>query len=276
MQGPDDGPPLDRRSFQATRWGTEHGFVVVGDEIAVEEPLEIRLTTVPVAVVMRSPGRDLDLAVGFLFGEGILRDPSDLISVETCRDEGGEPTPNIVTVRARGADPKAMERARREIYASSSCGICGKSTLEAIRLIAPAATPTPAMTVAVVAELTDQLRKGQVLFAQTGAVHGAALVDRRGQVLDLAEDVGRHNAVDKIVGAAVRSNTWPLAGLALVLSGRVSFELVQKAAMSGASALIAVSAPTSLAVELAREHGLTLIGFARDGRFTVYSGALSP
>jgi FdhD protein len=250
--------------------------VVRQDAVAVEEPLEIRLGDTPVAVVMRTPGHDMELAVGFLFSEGILNDPDQVLSVAYCSDTTEDAAGNIVSVIAQGADMDAFEAARRQVYASSSCGLCGKTTLESIRLMVPDVPPSPKLSAAVIRLLPDRLLGNQPLFEATGGIHAAALCSSEGEVLLVREDIGRHNACDKIVGAMVLREVWPLAGRILVLSGRASFEMVQKAAMAGIGAVVAVSAPSSLAIEIAQDLGITLVGFVRGETMNLYSGELVP
>ena len=264
--------PVQTMQILGLRDGVER---TVADQLIVEEPLEIRVGDEPVAVVMRTPGDDMALAVGFLFSEGILRDPDQVLSVAYCMDTQPGAEANIVRVLADGADADALAAARRDVFASSSCGLCGKTTLDAVRLLLPALPPRPSLTAAVAAGLPEALRAGQALFASTGAAHAAGLFTPGGEFVLLREDVGRHNAVDKVLGSMVLREVWPLADRVLALSGRASFEMVQKAAMAGIGAIVAVSAPTSLAVELAREHGMLLVGFLRGGSMNVYSGQLS-
>lgn len=246
------------------------------DAVAVEEPLEIRLGDEPVAVVMRTPGHDMELAVGFLFSEGILNHPDQVLSVAYCTDTSDDAAGNIVNVLAEGANLEAFEAARRSVYASSSCGLCGKTTLESVRLMVPEITPIGALSRAMLAELPERLLQHQTLFEATGGIHAAALCTTDGEVLLVREDIGRHNACDKIVGARVLREDWPLGGHILVLSGRASFEMIQKAAMAGIGAVVAVSAPSSLAVEMAEELGITLVGFVRSGTMNLYCGEVVP
>jgi len=246
------------------------------DQVAVEEPLEIRLDGEPVAVVMRTPGNDMELSVGFLFGEGILSDPEQVLSVAYCADTSEEAAGNVVNVLAKGANPEAFEAARRSVYASSSCGLCGKTTLASVRLMAPEIEPIGPLSRSVLAELPGRLEAQQQLFEATGGIHAAALCTPAGEVLLVREDIGRHNACDKIIGAMVLREDWPLRGRILVLSGRASFEMVQKAAMAGIGAVVAVSAPSSLAIEIARELQITLVGFARRGTMNLYCGEVVP
>jgi FdhD protein len=241
------------------------------DELSVEEPLEIRLAVggarpVPVAVTMRTPGDDLDLTAGFLCTEGVIASPADLDDLET-------ESPNVVTaVLRRGVrfDPACLER---HSFVSSSCGVCGKRSIAAVTVarrhrLVPA---EPRIDARVMHALPAALRGGQPGFARTGGIHASALFDGGGRLLALREDVGRHNALDKLIGAEFRAGRVPLADRIVLVSGRVSFELVQKAAIAGAPVLVAVGAPSSLAVDLARESGMTLLGFVRDDRFNVYS-----
>ena len=246
------------------------------DALVVEEPLEIRLGDDPIAVVMRTPGHDMELAVGFLFSEGILRSPEQVLSVAYCSDVTPEASGNVVRVLAAGADRHAAEAARRQVYASSSCGLCGKATLDAVRLLAPPLGAPPSLTFARVAALPDALLAEQSVFASTGGLHAAGLFAAQGPPLLVREDIGRHNAVDKVLGAMVMRERWPLHDHVLVLSGRASFEMVQKAAMAGIGAVVSVSAPSALAVDYATEAGMILVGFARPGRINVYAGEVTP
>jgi len=229
------------------------------DVVAVEEPLEIRIGGEPVAVTMRTPGHDEELALGFCVTEGLTpvsaRVPDDLAA-------------NTVDVDAGGLDP---ERLRRNFYTSSSCGVCGKGAIEAVRVDAPRVESELQVSEAVVASLPDGLLEAQRAFAVTGGLHATGLFTLHGELLCLREDVGRHNALDKVVGRAFLDEMLPLAELVLCVSGRLSFELVQKASVAGCPIMVAVGAPSSLAVELARDRGITLCGFVREGRVTVYS-----
>ena len=228
------------------------------DLVAVELPLEIRLNGEPVAVTMRTPGNDFELAAGFLFGEGIVDTPPEVALAEDL-------AANVVEVRAPGATPPSARR----FYTTSSCGICGKGALEEVEAIAPRVEGGPTIERALLASLPDRLR--QPAFERTGGLHATGLFDAAGELLLVREDVGRHNAMDKVVGQALLEGRLPLAESILCVSGRLAFELVQKAVRAGAPILVGVGAPTSLAVELADDRGLTLAGFARGGRVNVYT-----
>jgi FdhD protein len=229
------------------------------DVVAVEEPLEIRIAGRPVAVTMRTPGHDEELALGFALSEGLqpagARIPDDLAA-------------NTVELEAPGFDP---ERLARSFYTTSSCGVCGKGALEAIAVEAPRVESDLGVRAEWIASLPDRLRAAQPAFAATGGLHATGLFEAGGELLCLREDVGRHNAMDKVVGWAFGEGLLPLARLVLCVSGRLSFELVQKAAVAGCPLLVAVGAPSSLAVELAQDRGVTLCGFVRGGRVNVYT-----
>ncbi|HXG76572.1 MAG TPA: formate dehydrogenase accessory sulfurtransferase FdhD [Gaiellaceae bacterium] len=229
------------------------------DAVAVEEPLEIRIGGEPVAVTMRTPGHDEELALGFCLTEGLepvaARVPPDLPA-------------NTVDVQASGFDP---ERLRRHFYTSSSCGVCGKGAIEAVRVASDPVRSDLRVSEAVVASLPERLLSAQRAFVATGGLHATGLFAPDGELLCLREDVGRHNALDKVVGRAFLERLLPLSRHVLCVSGRLSFELVQKAAVAGCPVLVAVGAPTSLAVELGADRGLTLCGFVREGRLTVYT-----
>ena len=230
-----------------------------GDVVAVEEPLEIRIGGTPVAVTMRTPGHDEELALGFCLSEGLLplaaRVPDDLAA-------------NTVDVDAPDAD---IGRLQRSFYTSSSCGVCGKGALEAVAVEAPRVESDLRVEAALVVQLPDRLREAQAAFAATGGLHATGLFSAAGELLCIREDVGRHNALDKVVGRAFLDGLLPLSRSVLCVSGRLSFELVQKAAVAGCPLLVAVGAPSSLAVELAADRGLTLCGFVRNGSLNVYT-----
>jgi FdhD protein len=231
----------------------------VTDVVAVEEPLEIRIGGRPVAVTMRTPGHDEELALGFALSEGLRPDgarmPDDLAA-------------NTVELVASGFDP---DRLARSFYTSSSCGVCGKGALEAVAVEAPRVAGGAPLAATLLATLPDRLREEQAAFEATGGLHATGLFDRAGGLLCLREDVGRHNAMDKVVGWAFGRELLPLSEHVLCVSGRLSFELVQKAAVAGCPILVAVGAPSSLAIDLARDRGVTLCGFVRGGRVNVYT-----
>jgi FdhD protein len=228
------------------------------DEVAVEEPLEIRVDGEPLAVTMRTPGNDEELALGFLYGEGLI---TSVRTAGPTSDFAG----NVVEV----AGPLERDPGARRFYTTSSCGVCGKGALEEIAVLSPALSAGPVVARALVAALPDRLV--QPTFERTGGLHAAGLFSADGTLLFSREDVGRHNAVDKVVGRALLDGLVPLAGRMVCVSGRLSFELVQKAAVAGAPILVGVSAPSSLAVSLAEDRGITLCGFARGGRVNVYT-----
>jgi FdhD protein len=232
-----------------------------GDDVAVEEPLEIRIGGRPVAVTMRTPGHDEELALGFCLSEGLAPEDASLTD---------DLAANTVDVRTPGFDPA---RIARSFYTTSSCGVCGKGALEAVAVEAPRVEGDVRVPAALVAALPERLRDSQATFAATGGLHATGLFDRAGRLLCAREDVGRHNAMDKVVGWAFRRGLLPLAEAVLCVSGRLSFELVQKAAVAGCPILVAVGAPSSLAVELAADRGITICGFVRGGRVNVYTEA---
>lgn len=249
------------------------------DLLAVEEPLEISMIygSIPdrkqqnISVTMCTPGHDEELAAGFLFTEGIIRAKEDILSVSSTRQTGN----NAVVVELDPGvrfDPKKIER---HFYTSSSCGVCGKSSVDAVRNISCFKPGKDELRVSadLLTRLPDTLRKKQEVFEHTGGLHASALFNTGGELLISREDVGRHNALDKLVGAMLQENRLPLDNHILLLSGRASFELIQKAAMAGIPVVCAVGAPSSLAVSLAEECGMTLVGFLRDGRFNIYCGA---
>ncbi len=243
------------------------------DLLTAEEPLEIRIGGQAVAVLMRTPCDDFDLVAGFLYTEGMIRRPQDLGALSYCSTAQPPNLENVVEVRFSEGVVFDLERFRRSFYATSSCGICGKASIEAIRAEAPVLVGHFHLPRAVLYGLDDKLRQAQAVFARTGSLHAAALFDPEGELLVLREDVGRHNAVDKVVGHFVRGGR-PLPDQAiLMVSGRASFEIVQKALMAGIALVAAVSAPSTLAVELARESGMTLVGFLRGQAANVYSGS---
>jgi FdhD protein len=245
------------------------------DTVAAEEPLEIRLGGAPLAVTMRTPGDDFDLVHGFLATEAVIRSADDLAGLRYCNSVDGEGrnTYNVVDVDLAPGVTAPDTALDRNFYTSSSCGVCGKASIDAIRTrtVFDIAADPVRLPLQVLLALPDRLRAAQQVFAKTGGLHAAGLFTADGELVALREDVGRHNAVDKVVGDAVRGGRLPLTGHVLMVSGRSSFELTQKAAMAGVPVLAAVSAPSSLAVELAREVGATLVGFLRGDGCNVYT-----
>ncbi|MEU7636000.1 formate dehydrogenase accessory sulfurtransferase FdhD [Streptomyces sp. NPDC039016] len=250
------------------------------DTLVAEEPLEIRLNGKPLAITMRTPGDDFALAAGFLVSEGVLARADELATIVYCAGAtaDGANTYNVVDVRLAEGVAVPDLTLERNFYTTSSCGLCGKASLDAVRTTARWAldtAPEPALRIdpETLAALPDRLRSAQQVFDRTGGLHAAALFTADGELLDVREDVGRHNAVDKIVGRALQDGRLPLSSCVLMVSGRASFELAQKAVMAGIPVLAAVSAPSSLAVDLATETGLTLVGFLRGRSMNVYAGA---
>ncbi|HUO84531.1 MAG TPA: formate dehydrogenase accessory sulfurtransferase FdhD [Thermoanaerobaculia bacterium] len=260
---------------------TDAGSSPAEDVLAVEEPLEIRIAfdedgervEKSISITMRTPGEDLDLACGFLLSESILRSAGDIAAIHHC-GPAADGVQNVVRVELREGLAIDYRRLERHFYTSSSCGVCGKSSIEALHLasIQPLPRDLPALRSEVIHALPERLRRGQEVFASTGGLHAAGLFAPDGELISVHEDVGRHNAVDKLVGRACLDRRLPLADRILMVSGRASFELVQKALAAGIPAMAAVGAPSSLAVDLARTWGMTLIGFVRDKRFNIYSG----
>jgi FdhD protein len=258
-------PQTTPRSITRT---TRDGVSVGTDHLVTEAPLEMRLGTTPLAVLMRTPGDDADLLLGFAITEGIVLKPAEVHSVGPV---AGDPEQNrweVVLAEGVTIDP---EQFRRNLYSSSSCGVCGKASIDALRVAAPEPPAGPVLEPAILLGLPATMRTVQQTFELTGGQHAAALFDSRGELLAVREDVGRHNAVDKVIGALVRKR-WPIGEVVLLVSGRVSFEIVQKAAVAGIPVVGGVSAASSLAAETAEELGLTVIGFLRDESFNVYSG----
>ena len=249
------------------------------DSLATEEPMEIRLVSgdarQTVAVTMRTPGADFELAAGFLYGEGIISSPEDVKKISYCVDPDldAEQQYNIVNVELRGDRDYDLRSLERHFYTTSACGVCGKASLEQLELRGCPVIPSgPEVSAEVVYSLPEKLREAQGLFEATGGLHAAALFYAEGELVALREDVGRHNATDKLVGWALLEGRLPLSGQIVMVSGRSSFEILQKCLTAGVPVVCAVSAPSSLAVDVARQFNITLIGFLRGNRFNVYSG----
>jgi FdhD protein len=249
------------------------------DTLATEEPMEIRFVGAggrqTVAVTMRTPGADFELAAGFLYGEGIVSSPEDIAKISYCVDSDldAEQQYNIVNVELRGGREYDLRPLERHFYTTSACGVCGKASLEQLELRGcPVVPPGPEVSAETVLSLPGKLREAQGLFDATGGLHAAALFDADGELLALREDVGRHNATDKLVGWALLEGRLPLSEHVVMVSGRSSFEILQKCLTAGVPVVCAISAPSSLAVDVAREFGMTLVGFLREGRFNVYAG----
>ncbi len=247
------------------------------DVLATEEPMEIRLLSgekkQTVAVTMRTPGADFELAAGFLYGEGIVSSRDDIKKISYCVDVDAEQQYNIVNVElwpGREYDPRPLER---HFYTSSACGVCGKESLEQLEIRGCSVIPPgPGVAADVITSLPEKLRDQQGLFDSTGGLHAAALFDAEGNLLALREDVGRHNATDKLIGWALLEGKLPLSEHLVQVSGRSSFEILQKCLTAGVPVVCAISAPSSLAVDVARQFGMTLVGFMRGSRFNVYTG----
>jgi FdhD protein len=258
--------------------------VSIADSVAIEEPLEIQLSypsaegaaAKSVSITMRTPGDDAELAMGFLFTEGIIRSGKQVTSVEHCGATAPESgLRNIIRVKLKPGVDVDLGRLQRHFYTTSSCGVCGKASLDALRITGQESLADKTATFrrnAIVA-LPDKLMARQKVFTKTGGLHAAAVFDQNGEILFVREDVGRHNAVDKVVGALLLEDMLPANELGLIVSGRASFELMQKTLVAGIPLLAAVSAPSSLAVQTAKEFDMTLIGFLRNGKFNIYSGA---
>jgi len=250
------------------RWQRGGRPIAHPDELAVEEPLEIRVDTRSVVVTMRTPGHDHELAAGFLATEGIVQRRRDLLRIApSARATDG----NVLDVFLAPAVPLDFARLTRHVYASSSCGLCGKASIEEVHRQFPKLKTSFALPAATLLRLPDRLRAGQAAFERTGGLHAAGLFTARGTLLVLREDVGRHNAVDKVLGHALLADRWPLARHVLMVSGRASFEIVQKALAAQVPVVAAVSAPSSLAVEFARRSGQALVGFLRGDRMNIYT-----
>ncbi len=256
--------------------------VIREDSVAAEEPLELRIrwqengsvNSKSVAVTMRTPGNDFELAAGFLFGEGVIDDPDEIADISYCLEADDDQFQNVVGVTLRPGLTFDLARVERNFYTNSSCGVCGKATLEALELQGCSELPEgPGVRADLIPELPAALRAGQSVFDTTGGLHAAGLFDPKGRLVAIAEDVGRHNALDKVIGAKFLADELPLDQGILMLSGRCSFELVQKALRARIPLVASVGAPSSLAIEVAERFGMTLAGFVRGQGFNVYCGA---
>ena len=241
------------------------------DEAAVEEPLEIRIEGQSVAVVMRTPGHDRELAAGFVLSEGLVRDGADIFEITSCLTKG-ESAGNGIDITLADPTKFDLKKLSRHVFSSSSCGICGKATIEAAMQQFPPIQGAPSVNAQMLLELPEKLAAAQKTFQRTGGLHACALFDGGGELLLLREDVGRHNALDKLIGHQLLAKKLPLGNCILLLSGRVSFEMTQKALAAGIAIIAAISAPTSLAIEFARANHQTLIGFLRGETMNVYAG----
>jgi FdhD protein len=276
------GRASDRRQVLRIDLGDTDGRVTVRrpDSVAAEEPLEIRVgrpgpgRRPPLAVTMRTPGDDLDLTIGFLLTEGVIRAADDVVTAQLCAGDDMPNTYNVVDVVLAADVPPPVTDPSRNFYTTSSCGVCGKASIDAVRTrsVFDVAADEVAVPASVLVGLPGKLRAAQRGFERTGGLHAAGLFTADGALVAVREDVGRHNAVDKVLGHAVRERRMPLAGHVLMVSGRASFELTQKAWMAGVPLLAAVSAPSTLAVDLAAEAGMTLVGFLRGRSMNVYTG----
>jgi len=241
------------------------------DEVAVEEPFEIRVANQPVSLIMRTPGDDRSLSAGFLFAEGIIQSADDILSVEFAPDQDGFPQENVLNYRLRPNLEASTALWTRNFPTTASCGLCGKASIDAARVNLAPISDRSDIPEPVLGTLDAKLRSAQAIFSRTGGLHAAGLFDLEGNLVAVHEDVGRHNAVDKVVGERLLGRHLPLSGSILLVSGRASFELIQKAARAGIPIFAAIGAPSSLAVELAESVGIMLIGLLRPGRFVVYS-----
>lgn len=260
-----------KRGISLSRYGPG-GRETVSDEVVAEEPLEIRVGGVSILVTMRTPGNDLDLVRGILFSEGFVEGAADLVQVEHCREVPQEASGNVVTVTLRDGLGIPQSWSGRATFMGAGCGLCGKTTLEAVSQECSLVEDGPRVVRETITALPGRLRAAQTLFGTTGGLHAAGLFDAAGKTLAVQEDVGRHNAVDKVLGEALRYGLIPLRDTILMLSGRAGFELVQKARRAGIAMVCSVSAPSSLAIELATSGGQTLVGFARGDSFNIYCG----
>ncbi|BAY10312.1 formate dehydrogenase accessory sulfurtransferase FdhD [Calothrix sp. NIES-2098] len=269
--------PLGSKT-KSTVWVVENGKMRTRlDSVTTEEPLEIRLVSQnrTIAVTMRTPGADFELAAGFLYSEGVINSKKDIQRMSYCVDESldSEQRYNIVNVELREELIPDLQPLERHFYTNSACGVCGKANIEALHLQGCAVIPQGfVVKPEIIYSLPEQLRAAQSIFTTTGGLHAAAVFDAQGKLLNLQEDIGRHNALDKLIGSALLSDELPLNNRIVMVSGRSSFEILQKSTVAGVPIVCSVSAPSSLAVSVAQEFGITLIGFLRGERFNVYSG----
>ena len=267
-------PDASDRRYESVRVGPDGG--PRQDRVAVEEPMEVRVNGAPFAVIMRTPGADRDLAAGFLLAEDVIRDADEIGLIEYCLDADDEGRGNVLNVSVTGAAIARLEDRlsnRRQVMMTASCGLCGRRTIESLRARVPGVAGGWSVPASVIVSLPLTLRQAQRVFDATGGLHAAGLFDLEGRLLLMAEDVGRHNAVDKLVGEQFLAGRLPLHSALMLVSGRASFEIMQKALMAGIPVVAAVGAPSSLAVDVARQFGMTLLGFVRGENFNIYTGA---
>jgi FdhD protein len=260
-------------SAEVWRYRTGEPPRVEADWLVREEPLEIRVRGKSIAVTMRTPGHDAELTCGFLVSEGILKQPDDVVEVAHCETGEAATLGNVINVFVAPEVQVNLDELTRHVFASSSCGLCGKASIDSVHQHFPPIATAPSVAAEVIRALPEKLIPAQTAFSKTGGVHAAALFSLEGELLVLREDVGRHNAVDKVLGWAFLNQKLPLRERVLLVSGRASFEIMQKSLAAGIPFVAAVSAPSSLAVEFARESGQTLVGFLRGGSFNIYAGA---
>jgi FdhD protein len=256
---------------QLVRYSTAKGAEPIDDRVAIEEPLEIRVRGRGIAVTMRTPGHDAELVAGFLLTEGIVAKREDILEIAPClQSDSSQNTWNVFLSPGLDVD---FERLTRHVFASSSCGICGKASIDTVRQLFPAVESKVSVSSQLLGELPERMRTAQQAFALTGGLHAAVIFEPTGELLVLREDVGRHNAVDKVLGYCLLSGRFPLGSQVLLVSGRASFEILQKALAGYIPIICSISAPSSLAVEFARESGQTLVGFLRGETMNIYAGA---
>ncbi len=269
-------PPSSKTKAQI--WVVEnHNFVTRSDQLATEEPLEIRLTfpKQTIAVTMRTPGADFDLAAGFLYSEGVIKNREDIAKISYCVDQeiDGEQRQNIVNVTLKSELNLNLKTLERHFFTTSACGVCGKASIESLQIKGYSSLPLGLeVSAEIIYSLPEKLSTAQGVFKSTGGLHAAGLFDAQGELLKLREDVGRHNALDKLIGSEFLAGQLPLKNHIVMVSGRSSFEILQKCITVGVPIVCAVSAPSSLAVEIAKEFNITLVGFLRGRKFNIYSG----